>query len=203
MGAARPGLLRMPPGQLDLFAPEPSAPTGFRRWAEAIPWEVERAILAASATMDFAAFAFRGHAERRRVVSFGRAYDFEREALRDAPPIPPFLLALRWRVAALAGLAPETLGQALVTEYPPGAAIGWHRDKAVFFGDVLGVPLGAPRLFRLRRRAGGSWQRASLRLEPRSAYLLRGPAMTEWEHSIPPIAEGLRHSVTFRTLRGT
>ena len=57
-------------------------------------------------------------------------------------------------------------------------------------------------LFRLRRRAGASsWQRASLRLEPRSAYLLRGPARTEWEHSIPPIAEGLRHSVTFRTLR--
>ena len=27
--------------------------------------------------MDFAAFAFRGHAERRRVISFGRAYDFE------------------------------------------------------------------------------------------------------------------------------
>ncbi len=115
------------------------------------------------------------------------------------PPILPFLLALRGRVAALAGLAPEALGQALVTEYPPGAAIGWHRDKAVF-GDVLGVPLGAPRLFRLRRRAGGSWQRASLRLEPRSAYLLRGPARTEWEHSVPP-TEGLRDSVTFRTLR--
>ena len=105
-------------------------------------------------------------------------------------------------MAALAGLAPETLGQALVTQYPPGAAIGWHRDKAVF-GDVLGVSLGAPCLFRLRRKAGASWQRASLRLEPRSAYLLLGPARTEWEHSIPPIAEGLRHSVTFRTLRGT
>ena len=117
------------------------------------------------------------------------------------PPILPFLLALRGRVAALAGLAPETLGQALVTEYPPGAAIGWHRDKAVF-GDVLGVSLGAPCVFGLRRWAGASWRRASLRLEPRSAYLLRGPARTQWEHSIPLTAEGLRHSVTFRTLRG-
>jgi alkylated DNA repair dioxygenase AlkB len=190
----------MPAGQLDLFAPAPALPPGLRHWDEAVPREEERALLEACAALDFAAFSFHGHVGRRRVVSFGWAYDFEREALRDAPPIPPFLLALRERIAALAGLAPETLGQALVTEYPPGAAIGWHRDKAVF-GDVLGVSLGAPCLFRLRRKAGASWQRASLRLEPRSAYLLRGPARTEWEHSIPPIAEGLRHSVTFRTLR--
>ena len=91
--------------------------------------------------------------------------------------------------AALAGVTPETLEQVSVTEYPPGAAIGWHRDRAVF-GDVLGVSLGSPCLFRLRRKAGASWQRASLRLEPRSAYLLRGPARTEWEHSIPPIPRG-------------
>ena len=190
----------MPAGQLDLFAQGPALPPGFRHWDEAVPRAKERALLEAFAALDFAAFAFHGHLGRRRVVSFGRTYDFEREALREAPPIPPFLLALRGRVAALAGLAPETLGQAQVTQYPPGAGIGWHRDKAVF-GDVLGVSLGAPCLFRLRRRAGGSWRRASLRLEPRSAYLLRGPARTEWEHSIPPM-EGLRHSVTFRTLRG-
>jgi alkylated DNA repair dioxygenase AlkB len=75
----------------------------------------------------------------------------------------------------------------------------WRRDKAAF-GDVLGVSLGTPCLFRLRRKPGASWQRALLRLEPRSAYLLHGPATTGWEHSLPPM-EGLRHSVTFRTLR--
>jgi alkylated DNA repair dioxygenase AlkB len=189
----------MPASQLDLFAPAPALPPGLQYWDEAVPREEERAILKAFTTLDFAAFAFHGHVGRRRVVSFGCAYDFEREAIRDAPPIPSFLLALRERVATFASLAPQTLSQALVTEYPPGAAIGWHRDKAVF-GDVLGVSLGAPCLFRLRRRVGASWQRTSLRLEPRSAYLLQGPARTEWEHSIPP-TEGLRCSVTFRTLR--
>ena len=29
---------------------------------------------------------------------------------------------------------------ALVTEYAPGAAIGWHRDRPVF-ADVVGVSL--------------------------------------------------------------
>jgi alkylated DNA repair dioxygenase AlkB len=189
----------MPAGQLDLFAAAPALPPGFRHWGEAVPREEERALLEALASLELAAFAFHGHVGRRRVVSFGWAYDFEREALREAPPMPPFLLTLRERVAPLAGLAPQTLSQALVTEYTPGAAIGWHRDKAVF-GDVLGVSLGAPCLFRLRRRAGVSWQRVSLRLEPRSVYLLQGSARTEWEHSIPG-TEGLRYSVTFRTLR--
>jgi alkylated DNA repair dioxygenase AlkB len=189
----------MPARQPDLFAPAPTLPPGFRYWNEVIPQEEERAIVEALASLDFTAFAFHGYVGRRRVVSFGWSYDFESEALRDAPPIPPSLLAMREHVATLAGLAPQTLSQALVTEYPPGATIGWHRDKPVF-GEVLGISLGAPCLFRLRRRAGAAWQRASLRLEPRSAYLLQGPARTEWEHSIPP-TEGLRHSVTFRTLR--
>ena len=37
-------------------------------------------------------------------------------------------------------------------------------------------------------------------LEPRSAYVLTGPARTQWEHSIPPVKE-TRYSITFRTLR--
>ena len=35
--------------------------------------------------------------------------------------------------------------------------------------------------------------------EPRSAYLLRGPSRTDWEHSIPPLEE-LRYLPTLRTL---
>jgi alkylated DNA repair dioxygenase AlkB len=95
---------------------------------------------------------------------------------------------------------PSTLQQALVTEYAPGAGIGWHRDKAMF-GDVIGLSLLSPCIFRLRRRAGPRrWERASVTAEPRSAYLLRGASRTEWEHSIPPVAE-LRYSITFRNFR--
>jgi len=36
--------------------------------------------------------------------------------------------------------------------------------------------------------------------EPRSAYLLSGPARTTWEHSIPPVTS-LRYSITFRNVR--
>ena len=47
---------------------------------------------------------------------------------------------------------------------------------------------------------GSGWERTSLVLEPRSAYLLRGSARHQWEHSIPP-AEELRYSVTFRNVK--
>src|SRR5690606_40647213 len=84
-------------------------------------------------------------------------------------------------------------------EYPPGASIGWHRDRGVF-DRIIGVSLLSPCLFRLRRKRGDRWDRTSLVAVPRSVYLLSGSARTEWEHSIPPV-DTLRYSITFRTLR--
>jgi alkylated DNA repair dioxygenase AlkB len=68
------------------------------------------------------------------------------------------------------------------------------------YGDVIGVSLLAPCTFRLRRKRDGGWDRASLRADPRSIYLIRGPSRDEWEHSILAVKE-LRYSVTFRALR--
>jgi alkylated DNA repair dioxygenase AlkB len=113
--------------------------------------------------------------------------------------MPAFLLPLRDRSAAFAGLSPSALQHVLITEYGPGAAIGWHKDKAVF-GEVVGISLLSPCTFRFRRKAGAKWERASLTAEPRSAYLLRGLSRTEWEHSIPAV-DVQRYSVTFRNLR--
>jgi len=114
--------------------------------------------------------------------------------------MPDFLLPLREKAASFAGLAPETLGQALVTDYGPGAGIGWHRDKPVF-GEVLGVSLLSNCTLRFRRARPGGWERRALTPEPRSIYLLKGPARTQWEHSIPGV-ETQRYSVTFRRYLG-
>ena len=146
--------------------------------------------------LPFKEFEFHGFLGKRRVVSFGWRYDFNERELQKAEDIPPFLLPLRARAADFAGLGPADLQHVLVTEYAPGAAIGWHKDKAVF-GEVVGVSLLAPCRFRFRRPHGARWQRATIVAEPRSAYLLAGPSRTEWEHSIPPV-DRLRYSITFR-----
>ena len=109
------------------------------------------------------------------------------------------LKPVRERAAAFAGLAPDRLQHVLITEYRPGAAIGWHRDRAIF-GDVIGVSLVSPCTFRMRRRCGTGWERAAVRLDRRSVYLMRGPSRDEWEHSIPAV-DALRYSITFRSMR--
>ena len=50
----------------------------------------------------------------------------------------------------------------------------------------VGVSLGSAATLRFRQRTGSSFRRFSLPVEPRSAYLLTGPARHEWEHSIAP-----------------
>jgi alkylated DNA repair dioxygenase AlkB len=133
------------------------------------------------------------------VVSFGWRYDFEHRQIEQAEPIPEFLLPLRAQAANFAGLRADDLPHVLVTEYGAGAAIGWHRDKAVF-DQVIGVSLLSPCRFRFRKKSSGIWQRMTVIAQPRSVYLLSGPARTEWEHSIPAM-ERLRYSITFRSLR--
>ena len=114
--------------------------------------------------------------------------------------MPEFLLPLRDMVATFAGLPAEAFEHVLINRYEAGAGIGWHRDRPEF-GDVVGVSLIAPARLRFRRKRGSGWERASLMAEPGSAYLLRGPARSEWEHSIAPM-DRLRYSITFRSLRG-
>ena len=186
--------------QVDLFQAEPALPDGFRYQAGIISLEEEAELLHHIRELALHPFEFRGYEGKRRVTSFGWRYDFARQALEPAKDLPAYLLALRERAAAFANIPARHLEQALVTEYEPGAPIGWHRDRDVF-GDIVGVSLGAACVFRLRRKAGERWERASITADPRSAYLLSGRARTEWEHSIPPVT-ALRYSVTFRTVRG-
>jgi alkylated DNA repair dioxygenase AlkB len=172
---------------------------GFRYQRDLLNKAGEQAAIPHLRTLPFREFEFHGYTGKRRVVSFGWKYDFSGEKLRKADDIPDFLLPLRARAALFAGLEPEAFQHALVTEYGPGAGIGWHRDKAVF-GEVVGISLLAPCVLRFRRKAERKWERINVLTEPRSAYHLTGPARTEWQHSILRVDE-VRYSITFRTMR--
>jgi alkylated DNA repair dioxygenase AlkB len=185
--------------QLSLFGVKPRLPDGFRYHPDLLDAEEERALVAEIERLPFKEFEFHGFLGKRRVVSFGWQYDFSQGKLSEAPAIPEFFHSVRDKAARFAGLEARTLEYLLITEYEPGASIGWHKDRPIF-ANVIGVSLLAPCLFRFRKKAGARWERASLRLAPRSAYLLRGPARVDWEHSIPGV-ERLRYSLTLRNFR--
>ena len=185
--------------QLRLFERQLELPEGFRYHPDVLDGEEEHTLVGEIKRLPFKEFAFHGFSGKRRVVSFGWQYDFNHAKLRETAPIPAFLLPVREKAADLAGLAKQDLEHLLVTEYGPGAAIGWHKDRNIF-SDVIGISLLSPCTFRFRKKAGRGWQRASVLLAPRSAYLLRGPARNEWQHSIPGVDQ-LRYSLTFRNFR--
>ena len=188
------------PGQLDIFGSGPVLPEGFRYRADVVKREDEAALLGRVRELPFRDFEFHGYTGKRRVVSYGWHYDFNERVLRKADDMPPFLVALREQAARFAGMEASRLQHVLVTEYGAGAGIGWHRDMGVF-GEIVGISLLAPCVFRLRRARGdGKWERVSITAEPRSAYLLSGASRSEWEHSIPAV-EALRYSITYRNLR--
>jgi alkylated DNA repair dioxygenase AlkB len=184
--------------ELELPPELPALPEGFAYRPDVVSIAEERRLVERIGHLPLKAFEFHGYTARRRTISFGWHYDFAGRALEPAEEIPSWLLPLREIAGGMAGLLPHQLPHVLILEYSPGATIGWHRDKAVF-GDVIGVSLLQPCRFRLRRKAGDRWERAALTLEPRSAYLLRGPSRMEWEHSIPAV-DALRYSITFRSL---
>ncbi|MDF0544114.1 alpha-ketoglutarate-dependent dioxygenase AlkB [Sphingobium sp. H39-3-25] len=143
-------------------------------------------------------FRFQGWLGKRLTSSFGWRYDFDDARFGPAEPIPGWLLPVRAKAAAFAGLRPSSLAQALLIRYDPGAGIGWHRDRPVF-GHVVGISLGASAPLRFRRRREDGFDRVTVPLAPRSIYHLYGDARHHWEHSIADMEE-TRWSITFRTI---
>jgi len=183
--------------QAQLFAGE--AEIGGFRYQDGLfsPAEEQRFVRGFE-SLPFKPFEFHGYLGNRRVVSFGWRYDYGGARLRKAEAMPEFLLPLRQIAARLGGVEAEEFVHTLVTEYAPGAGIGWHRDKAQF-GKVVGLSFCSPCRLRFRRKQGKRWERRVVDVAPRSGYLLDGEARRVWGHSIPPM-EKLRYSVTFRTL---
>lgn len=189
--------------QIELFPDASPLPEGFVYRAEFISAAEESMLIESIEQLEFGEMRMRGVAAKRRVAHFGSSYDFGGGTLGPAPPMPEFLLDLRERVAEFAGCASGEFAEALVTDYPVGAPIGWHRD-APPFDVVAGISLVSACTMKFRPWPivkSGRTKPLSKLLEPGSLYLLRGASRTAWQHHIPPAARR-RISITFRTLRG-
>jgi alkylated DNA repair dioxygenase AlkB len=188
--------------QPDFFPTELALPEGFRYEDDFLDAQQERALLACFADLPFQEARYKDWTAKRRVVSYGAHYDFARQTLLPAQPIAPYLLAVRNQAARWLDIAPDTLEQALVAEYPAGTQLGWHRDVPDF-AIVVGISLKGHARMRLRRYphlAGARERSRAVDLAPRSIYSLRGDARWGWQHAISP-TKSHRYSITLRTRR--
>jgi len=184
--------------QYALFADEPAVP-GLVVVDQAVSEAEEMALAARIDAAPLAPFQFGQWEGKRLTTHYGSGYDFSRQRVAVAPPLPEWLLRLRGELAPQVGLDPAAFEAALLIRYDPGAGIGWHRDRPQY-DKVIGLSLSAPCVLRLRRRTPDGFERRTVELAPRSLYLLSGEVRREWEHSILPLAV-TRRSITFRTLR--
>ncbi|TMG78363.1 MAG: alpha-ketoglutarate-dependent dioxygenase AlkB [Betaproteobacteria bacterium] len=189
--------------QAGLFADAPALPEGFLYQPEFLAGEEERTLLAAIQALPLEEAKYKEYTARRRIAYYGHDYDFSKNRLGEAPPIPEFLQPLREKMAHWMGVGAEELVTALVAEYRPGTPLGWHRD-APDYERVAGVSLGGWARMRLRpyrtNQPPVKDKPLALELAPRSAYQMNGVARWGWQHSIPATKE-LRYSITWRTLR--
>lgn len=187
--------------QCELFAPTPVGPAGFTYAADFLSAAQEEQLLEVIGGLAFRQAQYKEWHARRRIVSFGGRYDFTRNELTAAPPIPEFLLPLRAQVAEFAGVASGSVQHAMVAEYPPATPLGWHRDVPDF-ELIIGVSMRGHARLRFRPwppRPHGRTAHA-IELAPRSVYVLRDEARWQWQHAVSPTKQ-LRYSITFRTQR--
>jgi alkylated DNA repair dioxygenase AlkB len=175
-------------------------PSGLSYRDDLITVVEEAGLLERFGRLEVTPLVMHGVPSRRLTRHFGVGYDFDRRGTVEVEPVPDYLLDLRSRAAEFSGVDPASFVEALVSFYPPGATIGWHKDVLAFGAVVVGVSLGSACVMRFQRIAAGGERRVFEQpLAPRSAYILSGAARWAWQHSIPPVVED-RWSVTFRQL---
>jgi alkylated DNA repair dioxygenase AlkB len=184
-----------------LFPIEPIYPQGFHYEDDFISTGEEAELLSVIQQTALHSFQFQGYEARRRVASFGWDWRFDTRQLTKGKDMPPAFHWLIERVTKKLALS-AAIAELLVTEYPVGAVINWHRD-APPFALIAGVSLSADCIFKLRPHEKEKQHRKavlSLPVRRRSLYVMHGEAREAWQHSILPV-ESTRYSITLRTLK--
>ena len=185
-----------------LFPLEPTGPPGFSYDDEFISKAEEAQLLKDIEGMELKVLQFQGYEAKRKTASYGYDWSFEKRQLSRGKDIPTVFSWLVERVARKCAIGVNEVSELLVTEYPVGAVINWHRD-APPFDIIAGISLLSDCTFKFRphdKTMQGRKSILSLPVKRRSLYIIKDEARTEWEHSTNAV-KTTRHSITLRTLK--
>jgi alkylated DNA repair dioxygenase AlkB len=184
-----------------LFDEAPAYPQGFSYEDNFISPDEHDKLLQFVRSVELKTFMFQGFEAKRKVASFGYDYSFDKARLSEGKPIPDIFIPLISRVSTHLNIPVAEFAELLVTEYPVGAVINWHRD-APPFDLIAGLSLASPCVFKLRPHDKAKQGRGSIiniNVNPRSLYVISGTARSDWQHSTAPV-KNVRYSITLRTL---
>lgn len=185
-----------------LFPMEPKYPEGFLYFPNFLTPQEEHELINKVEKIDLHSFIFQGFEAKRKVASFGYDYNFENRSIKKGDPIPEAFSSIVDKVGRFLDIDSKDFAELLITEYPVGSVINWHRD-APPFDQIVGISLLADCKFRLRPHEKAKQSRnsiISLPVNRRSLYVIKGSSRTDWQHSISPVKK-IRYSITLRTLR--
>lgn len=171
------------------------APQGFHYYPDIISPKEELNLLAFFKTLNWQNIHMHGVIAKRKVVHFGLDYAYDSRTLSPTKEAPEEIKFVIDRAAICLKVKPKDIREILITYYPVGSQIGWHRD-APLFESLFGLSLGGHCSFKLRKETTVY----NTELEPRSGYIMQGEARWNWQHHIPAVKEE-RYSITLRTLK--
>lgn len=185
-----------------LFPIEQFFPEGFKYFPDFINEKEEQELIKEITNIELHTFIFQGFEAKRKVASFGYDYNFETRGLHKGKPIPSGFGGIIEKVSKILEIEQNEIAELLLTEYPIGSVINWHRD-APPFDIIAGISLKSDCNFRFRphdKTKQGRSSIFSLPVKRRSLYIIQGTARTDWQHSIAAVKD-VRYSLTLRTLK--
>src|SRR4051812_14723574 len=111
---------------------EAKLPDGFIYVPEFLTEHEENVLLNEISRLELHTFIFQGYEAKRKVASFGYDYSFDSRSLSKGQAILGAFDFLLKKVADHLSLSPNDFAELLVTEYPVGSVINWHRDAPPF-----------------------------------------------------------------------
>jgi alkylated DNA repair protein (DNA oxidative demethylase) len=200
--------------QMSLLGAEPIVlPPGMKLFDEFLSRDEETKLLTHLRDLDWQLVRFRGVVAKRRVKHFGLDYLYNTREVSAAAPAPEWMKFVIERAAQLMNVEAAALQEILVSYYPAGSGIGWHRDAPMFGDAVFGVSLLSDTVMKFRRELDGAvavggvassgrrkFETIPVLLKARGAYIFSGESRWVWQHHITGV-ERDRYSLTFRTLR--
>ena len=123
-----------------LFSIPPDLPDGFLYIPDFMTEAEELQLVELIKHFPLKNMMFQGFEAKRKVMSFGYDYHFDKRTLSEGKPIPDEFLPIIRKVSAELHIPEERFVKLLLTEYDTGTVINWHRDAAPF-EEIAGISL--------------------------------------------------------------